>query len=268
MSFVRWGALPRAMYGKTRRNRDGGRGGWENPARPDRLKCIEPKTYDGVRYPLKILIVDDHPLIRQALPGVLRQLDEAGVVLEASDWPRAAKLVEQHPDLNLILLDLHMPGVSGLEALSQLREQHAGIPVVTLSAADDRQTVLEAIDRGAAGFIPKSSSNEVMVNALRLVLCGGVYLPPEILDHTRSTSPAPAQPQATGQTLAELGLTERQLEVLALIAQGKPNKIICRQLDLAEGTVKIHVSAILKALKVTSRTQAVIAATRLGLRFA
>lgn len=216
---------------------------------------------------MKILVVDDHPLIRQALPGVLRQLDETGLVLEAPDWPSAAKLVEEHPDLNLVLLDLHLPGVSGLEALSQLRDGNAGIPVVVLSAADDRQTVLEAIDRGAAGFIPKSSSNEVMLNALRLVLCGGVYLPPEILDHARSTAPAPARSQTTGQTLAELGLTERQFEVFSLIVQGKPNKLICRELGLAESTVKIHVSAILKAFKVTSRTQAVIAATRLGLQF-
>lgn len=213
---------------------------------------------------MKILIVDDHPLIRQALPGVLRQLDEDGAILEAPDWPSAAALLAEHPDVNLILLDMHMPGVSGLEALSQLRDGHAGI-VVALSAADDRETVLEAIERGAAGFIPKSSSNEVMVSALRLVLSGGVYLPPEILDHARSTAPAPGRANVARPGLADLGLTERQLEVLALIVQGKPNKLICRELGLAEGTVKIHVSAILKALKVTSRTQAVIAATRLGL---
>ncbi|WP_197703267.1 response regulator [Sulfurifustis variabilis] len=216
---------------------------------------------------LKILVVDDHPLIRQALPGVLRQLDDAGLVLDAPDWPSAGKVLAEHPDLDLILLDLHLPGISGLEALSELRDSHAGIPVVALSAADDRQTVLEAIDRGAAGFIPKSSSNEVLVNALRLVLCGGVYLPPEILEHARSTAPGPAQARPAAQMRAELGLTERQLEVLALIVQGKSNKVIGRQLDLAEATVKIHVSAILKAFKVTSRTQALIAATRLGLRF-
>lgn len=215
---------------------------------------------------MKILVVDDHPLIRQALHGVLRQLDDAGQVLEAQDWPRAATLLAEHPDVNLILLDLHLPGINGLDALAQVREQHPAIQVVMLSAADDRETVLEAIDRGAAGFIPKSSSNDVMVSALRLVLSGGVYLPREILDHARSTAPV-ARPETAGHTLTEIGMTERQLEVLGLIVQGRPNKLICRELGLAESTVKIHVSAILKALKVRSRTQAVIAATRLGLRF-
>lgn len=215
---------------------------------------------------MKILVVDDHPLIRQALHGVLRQLDDAGQVLEAQDWPRAATLLAEHPDVNLILLDLHLPGINGLDALAQVREQHPAIQVVMLSAADDRETVLEAIDRGAAGFIPKSSSNDVMVSALRLVLSGGVYLPREILDHARSTAPV-ARPETAGHTLTEIGMTERQLEVLGLVVQGRPNKLICRELGLAESTVKIHVSAILKALKVRSRTQAVIAATRLGLRF-
>jgi len=214
---------------------------------------------------VKILVIDDHPLIRQALQNVLHGLDADVQILEAPDCARALDLVAAHADLDLVMLDLNLPGVGGLDILSLLREQHPGLPVVMLSASDDRQTVLSAIDRGAMGFIPKSSSSEVMLNALRLVLSGGVYLPPAVLgDHGMApASAAPSAPLPSGSP-ADLGLTERQTQVLALMVQGKPNKIICRELDLAEGTVKIHVSAILKALNVTSRTQAVIAVSRLG----
>ena len=219
---------------------------------------------------MNILVVDDHPLIRQALQNVLRQLDAKAVILEAQDCATALNLAAAHPDLDIVLLDLHLPGMAGLDALSLVRERHPGLPVVVLSAADDRQTVLQAIEKGAMGFIPKSSPNEVMLSALRLVISGGIYLPPAILEHPGGVAEAGAagmraQPRPS-KTPADLGLTERQLQVLALMVQGKSNKLICRELDLAEGTVKIHVSAILKALNVTSRTQAVIAVGRMGLR--
>ena len=126
---------------------------------------------------------------------------------------------------------------------------------------------MRALDAGAMGFIPKTSSNEVLLGALRLVLSGGVYLPAEVLRH----SPAPvlvskSAMAAAGVGYRDLGLTERQAQVLALVVQGKPNKIVCRELNLAEGTVKIHVTAILKALGVANRTQAVIAVGKLGLK--
>jgi DNA-binding NarL/FixJ family response regulator len=216
---------------------------------------------------LKILVVDDHPLIRQAVRHVLTQLEAGVEVQEAHDCTTALALVDAHPDLTLVLLDLNLPGMGGLDALSVMRERYPEIPVVVLSATDDRDHVLQALDRGAMGFIPKSSSNDVMVSALRLVLSGGVYLPTEVLAapvagmlHAASASlPPTARP-------ADLGMTERQTEVLALIVQGKPNKLICRELGLAESTVKIHITAILKALKVTNRTQAVIATGRLGIK--
>jgi DNA-binding NarL/FixJ family response regulator len=220
---------------------------------------------------LKILVVDDHPLIRAAVRNVLTQLETDVAVHEAQNCPAALALVDAHPDFTLVLLDLHLPGMGGLDALSILRERYPEIPVVVLSAADDRDSVLQALDRGAMGFIPKSSSNDVMVNALRLVLAGGIYLPPEVLAASsvgaaHAASP-PAFPTARPTTApADLGLTERQAQVLALMVQGKPNKLICRELGLAESTVKIHITAILKALKVTNRTQAVIAAGRLGLK--
>jgi DNA-binding NarL/FixJ family response regulator len=218
---------------------------------------------------VKILVVDDHPLIRQALQNVLHQLDAAAQILEAPDCARALDLAAAHTDLDIVLLDLYLPGMGGLDGLSLLRERYPGLPVVVLSASNDRQTVLDAIEKGAMGFIPKSSSNEVMLGALRLVLSGGVYLPPAILgNHSAVTDISAATPSAPlpARSPADLGLTERQLQVLALMLQGKSNKLICRELNLAEGTVKIHVSAILKALNVTSRTQAVVTVSRLGLK--
>lgn len=220
---------------------------------------------------MKILVVDDHPLIRAAVRNVLTQLETDVAVHEAQNCPAALALVDAHPDFTLVLLDLHLPGMGGLDALSILRERYPEIPVVVLSAADDHDSVLQALDRGAMGFIPKSSSNDVMVNALRLVLAGGIYLPPEVLAtssvgmaHAAGPSAFPTARPTTAP--AALGLTERQAQVLALMVQGKPNKLICRELGLAESTVKIHITAILKALKVSNRTQAVIAAGRLGLK--
>lgn len=216
---------------------------------------------------MKILVIDDHPLIREAVRNILGRLGENIAVLEAADCGGALHLAEEHSDLDLILLDLGLPGKSGMDALDTLREQHPAVPVVVLSASDDRDNVIGALDRGAMGFIPKSSSNEVMLNALRLVLSGGVYLPPKVFIPDRAATPSAMPTDTAGTTsMPELGLTERQLQVLALIVQGKPNKLICRELGLAESTVKIHVSAILKALNVTSRTQAVIAVGRLGLK--
>jgi DNA-binding NarL/FixJ family response regulator len=207
---------------------------------------------------MKILVIDDHVLIREAMRGVLRELKgEAAVILEASDSRQAMCQIEQNPDLELVLLDLGLPDRDGLEMLSELGNRYPTISVVVLSAQQDRDTVMKVLDLGALGFIPKSGQREVMLSAFNLIFSGGIYIPPEILNRRE---PATAKAGA-----ADLGLTERQMEVLALMMQGKSNKAISRVLDLAEATVKIHVSAILKALKVANRTEAVIAATALGL---
>lgn len=216
---------------------------------------------------MRILVVDDHPLVREAMREVLKQLDASIDVLEAADSAGALETADCKPDLDLILLDIQMPGRSGLDALSDFREKHPAIPVVVLSGSEMPGDVLRAIDGGAMGFIPKSQPSRVMINALRLVLAGGVYLPADILNQT-TTPPGSLRPAADGAGLAsseDIGLTDRQAEVLALLVQGKPNKLICRELGLAEGTVKIHISAILKTLGVVNRTQAVIAVSRLGI---
>jgi DNA-binding NarL/FixJ family response regulator len=216
---------------------------------------------------MKILVVDDHVLIREALRGVLAELKRDATVYEASDSRQAMALIAEHADLGLILLDLNLPDRDGFSVLAEVRAHHPAISVVVLSGQQDRGSVVKALDLGALGFIPKSGQREVMVSALQLVFAGGIYIPPEILMKADQASPASQQAPGKlrqGTTPAELGLTGRQLDVLALMMQGKSNKAICRVLDLAEPTVKNHVTAILKALKVTNRTEAVIAVGELG----
>ncbi len=217
---------------------------------------------------MKILIVDDHPLIREALRHVLTMLDNQLELIEAQNCADAMTAAAANPTLDLVLLDLGLPDADGITALEQMRERHPATPVVVLSATEQPAMVTRAIDAGAMGFIPKTSSNQLLLNALRLVLSGGVYLPVEVLrqqQETPETAPVTAENSSgPAGTPRDKGLTTRQSEVLALMVQGKPNKLICRDLNLAEGTVKIHVTAILKALGVTNRTQAVIAVGRLG----
>lgn len=215
---------------------------------------------------MKVLIVDDHALIREAMRGVIVELQGDAVVLEAGSGNQAMSLIRQHPDLALVLLDLGLPDRNGLEVLADLHENHPAMSVVMLSAFSDRENVVKALDGGALGFIPKAGSREVLLSALRLILAGGVYIPPDILVSTPTPAAPAGRPGPVEKRLtpAELGLTERQVDVLALMMQGKSNKLICRALDLAEPTVKNHVSAILKALDVTNRTEAVLAAAALG----
>jgi DNA-binding NarL/FixJ family response regulator len=214
---------------------------------------------------MKILVVDDHVLIRDALRGVLKELKGEADVLEASDCRQAMALIaENASDLGLILLDLHLPDRDGFSALAEVRQRYPTISVVVLSGQHDRGTVMRALDLGVSGFIPKSGQREVMLSALQLVFAGGRYIPPEILDRDDPTAPKPPPERLPPVSPSDLGLTERQIDVLALMMQGKSNKAICRVLDLAEPTVKNHVTAILKALKVTNRTEAVIAVRELG----
>ena len=215
---------------------------------------------------MKILVVDDHPLILEALKQVLRDLHPEIEVVEARDARETSERTAAHPDLSLILLDLTLPRTHGLELLAELRRTAPDVPVVVLSATEDRETVLRAINDGAMGFIPKTSKTEVLIAALRLVFSGRVYLPPSAFAGPAHTASEPRTPGAASRSPREVGLTERQAQVLALLVQGKSNKLICRALDLAEGTVKIHVTAILRALGVSNRTEALVAVSRLGLR--
>ena len=214
---------------------------------------------------MKFLVVDDHALIRDAMRGVLKELEGGATVLEAASARQAMDLIPQHPDLALILLDLQLPDRDGIEAMGELRELYPAISVVMLSAFNDRDNVVRALDNGALGFIPKTDSREILLGALRLILAGGIYIPPEILTlGPAMTAASDGATAAKRPSPAELGLTARQVDVLALMMEGKNNKLICRALELAEPTVKNHVSAILKALGVTNRTEAVLAVAALG----
>lgn len=218
---------------------------------------------------MKILLVDDHPLFREGLALLLARLEDGLELLQAGTCEDALPLCETNLDIGLVLLDLHLGGMHGFEGLAELRKLHPGIPVVVMSSEEEQATVRRAIDLGAMGFIPKSSSSEVMLGALRLVLAKGIYLPPSLLKGGLVRTAPAREPRMTGGpvTPAELGLTPRQSEVLYLVLQGKPVKLICRDLNLGETTVKGHISAVLRALNVTTRTQAIVAAHRLGLRF-
>src|SRR5712672_13279 len=216
---------------------------------------------------VEILVVDDHALIREALRGVLKEVKGDAIVLEASSCSQAMQVIAEHPSLDLILLDLNLPDRDGFSVLTELGERYPAISVVVLSAQHDRGSVVRALDLGALGFIPKSGQREVMLRALQLVFAGGIYIPPEILARDEPSAGQSGKPPVANRPAvspADLGLTERQLDVLSLMMQGKSNKAICRVLNLAEPTVKNHVTAILKALEVSNRTEAVIAVGKLG----
>ena len=206
---------------------------------------------------MKILVIDDHPLVVDALAQLLPQIDPAMEVRGAMDSREAVTVLDNEPDIALVLLDLALPGARGLDFLCDLKLDYPGVPVVVLSATHDRATVMAALGAGAHGFIPKTSDAAGLLDAVRRVLEGGVCLPP---DDT-------AMPDSDGVHMEPraLGLTARQTDVLKLLVQGKPNKLICRDLKLSEGTVKVHVSAILKALHVHSRTEAIAALARRGI---
>jgi DNA-binding NarL/FixJ family response regulator len=218
---------------------------------------------------MKILVVDDHALIRDALCDLLRRVQRKIVVLESSDSRGAIKLLESHADIGLVVLDLNLPDRDGFALLAELRERFPALAIVVLSAMQDSGRVRRAIDLGALGFIPKSAQREVMLNAFRLVLGGGIYIPPEILARDE-VPPADSDESHDGRPIvspSDVGLSDRHLQVLALLMQGKTNKVICRALNLMEPTVKHHVAAILRALKAKNRTEAVIAANELRWKF-
>lgn len=208
---------------------------------------------------MKILLVDDHSLFRAGLRHVLRQLNEQIEIVEAENCKQALKAIEAQCDFTLALLDLHMPGDDGFVALTAISRESPTLPIVVLSASESRTDMCRALDNGAMGFIPKSTAVPVMLNALRLVLAGGIYIPPNLL-RTRDESVGIEPSQSAGE------LTTRQLDVLSLVLEGKTNKTIATELKLSEATVKAHITAVFKTLHVSNRTQAALAVERLHIR--
>lgn len=207
----------------------------------------------------KALLVDDHALFRESVALLVEhRIPELDLAL-TGDIAGALAVLRADPACSLVLLDLGLPDSSGMAGLERLREAVPTAAIVVLSADERSETVFGAIDRGAAGFIPKSADSAGFTQALRDVLNGRVHLPPQALE--RAALPAGEASDAT-----ELGLSPRQLDVLRLLVEGRSNKLIMRELDLSESTVKTHLQAIFRRLEVNSRTQAVVAAARLGLR--
>lgn len=211
----------------------------------------------------KILIADDHPLFREAIHNVIHDGFSQVDILETSNLEDTLSfaLTPEHEDLDLILLDLNMPGMHGLNGLISLRNEAPTIPVVIISAEQDKQIVLQAISCGAVGFITKSSPRRQMIEAIEQILKGNVYLPSDII---RTTSTSGRKTATEGASIApELlqALTRKQLLVLERMTRGESNKQIAYNLDIAETTVKAHVSAILRKLNVHNRVQAILSAS-------
>ena len=215
---------------------------------------------DPVR-PTLIALADDHPIMRAALMNALRGLGANVVFLEAGDAPSTLTLVGEHADIDLLLLDLNMPGGDGVATVRAVRSLAPAVPVAVVSAEEDPGTVTALLALGVCGFIPKTDPPQVIVGAVRLILAGGTYVPPRLVEgggrHALRKSDA-----ASDDVAARLGLTARQLDVVRCLAQGKPNKLIARELGVTEGTVKVHLLAVFRALDVGNRTAAVIAAKR------
>lgn len=203
---------------------------------------------------MKLLQIDDHLLFREGLARLLEDFSPRLEIRGTGQFAEGLQLLAKEADFDLVLLDMRLPDAAGPEMITQLRTLPAAPPIVCLTGDNSRETILASIAAGAMGYIPKSASSEALLAALRVVLTGGIYLPASI----HEAEPAP---------LHHPELSPRQREVLRLLLEGHSNKDICRVLGLAPATIKTHVSAVLRALNVTTRTQAVLAASRLDLRF-
>ncbi|WP_053162626.1 response regulator transcription factor [Pseudomonas brassicacearum] len=208
----------------------------------------------------KILIADDHPLFREAIHNVISDGFPGSKVMETADLDSALALTAEHDDLDLILLDLNMPGMHGLNGLINLRNEAPTIPVVIVSAEQDKQVVLQAITYGAVGFITKSSPRSQMTDAIEQILNGNVYLPPDIIRTQKSPMGRRLNENPSFPPELLQALTRKQLLVLERMTKGESNKQIAYTLDIAETTVKAHVSAILRKLNVHNRVQAILSA--------
>jgi DNA-binding NarL/FixJ family response regulator len=218
---------------------------------------------------MKILLVDDHSLITEALKVLLHDLDPQAQIFTAADAPGAEQLAADHQDADLMLLDLGLPGATGTSLLEKLTTVYPDLKILVLSGVQDQRSVMRVLQLGAAGFVPKSMATENLVSAIRFVLSGGVYIPADLLEDATRGAQMLGLPERGRDMLGRpaggrVQLTERQEQVLQLLARGAPIKIVCRELNLSEGTVKTHVTAIYRAFGASNRTEALLAARRNG----
>lgn len=216
---------------------------------------------------IKVLMVDDHALFRDGMRYVLQQLADEVEILDTGNFAQGYRMAEQNRDLDLALLDLNMPGSQGPASIRKFHTEFPEIPLVVVSGSEHRQEIASVMDSGAMGYISKMSSSKVMLSALRMVLDGGVYVPPQLLQQTLDDI-GQAEPAAVDSRVTRsnrFSLTPRQLDILHFLAEGRSNKEISAAIHLAEGTVKIHVASIFQALHVNTRLDAVNAGRRMGL---
>ena len=212
---------------------------------------------------MKVLIADDHPLFRASISHAMKAMEDDLTIVEAGDFEAAAKIAEAQKDFDLVLLDLIMPGMEPIEGLQRIIALLPQVPVVVVSAIENRRDALQTIDLGATGYIPKTVSEEEFVNMLKVVMAGGLCLPRHFSERAVASTPRLEVSHsrfASGELLA--GLTKRQRQVLALLAEGKSNIEIAGDLGVSDKTVRFYISAILKTLKVRNRTQAALIAVR------
>lgn len=225
---------------------------------------------------MRVLLIDDHPLIRSAIETVISGLGEQVEVIGVGTAAEARAILARDGQFDLALIDLQLTDADGFVLLQEVRQQHPSVPAVVISGSDRTADVVRSIDEGAMGFIPKRTSNEVLVHALRIVMSGGIYVPPMALRSDLPAEPVPAVAVRAAaappgplpaddiqHVSAVLNLTPRQGDVLRLLLRGLPNKMIARELGLSVETVKDHVASLLRSLGVNSRTQAVLAVGQL-----
>ncbi len=212
---------------------------------------------------IKVLMVDDHVLFRDGMRYVLQQLADEVEVVDSGNFDDGMRQAANDPNIDLALLDLHMPGSDGVKSVQIFHQCNPGIPLVVVSGSDQREDIERVMEYGAMGFISKLSSSKIMLGALRMVLDGGVYLPPQLL-HQAMTNLDQGSADKRVVRNSKNWLTTRQMQTLELLAEGMSNKEISERMNLAEGTVKIHTAAVYQALRVSSRLEAVSAARRLG----
>ncbi len=210
---------------------------------------------------MKVLIADDHALFRDGLSLNLERIDPQAVVFQAGSFSQALKILDDEKKLDLIIIDLDMPDMQWEEGLAELRKKSNGARYVVISATEDSRSIRKSLEQGISSYIPKRSDTKVLSGALKLILDGGTYFPPSVFE-TGSSSANSAQ---NGDKPKNKMLTNRQSEVLGLVAQGLSNKQIAYNMGVSEATVKLHINALLRSLGVTNRTQAVVTAQKMGL---
>ena len=205
---------------------------------------------------MKILIADDHALFRDELASRLEEINPDIVLMQAPSFSQSLKIIEKEPDLDMMIVDLDMPDMHWEESIEQLRQKSKNINIVVISASEDMRQIRKILQSGIKGYIPKRLESQTMHNALKLIVEGGIYIPPALVENNSEFS---------NNNRRSKTLTNRQSQVLDLIAEGKSNKQIAYEMGVSEATVKLHINALLRSLKVNNRTQAVITAQKMGL---